>query len=79
MLFYIQPKITLTEATYFLKIYFHMSFQGPVLIGSRVTVAWKMVHHFCYYELQEIEKYEICTLLGYYTASYGKQLPHNIL
>jgi len=47
MLFYIQPKITLTEVTCCLKAYYHMSFQGPVLIGTRVTAALKMVHQSC--------------------------------
>jgi len=47
MLFYIQLKITLTEVTCCLKAYYHMSFHGPVLIGTRVTAALKMVCCCC--------------------------------
>jgi hypothetical protein len=33
MLFYILQKITLTKIAYFVKIYYHMSFQDPGLLG----------------------------------------------
>jgi len=47
MLFYIQPKITLTEVTCCLRAYYHVSFKAPVLIGTGVTAALKMVCHSC--------------------------------